>query len=143
VDPESGDVRSYDMPISVSGPRRPDFDARGNLWIPEYAGGALTRFDPATSTFERHPLPIADAAPYVVRVDQTRNRVWVGTATADAVFMFDPGTRRFTMYPLPSHGALVRHMDIDSASGEVWLAYGASPGIAARVARIRPESRER
>lgn len=138
VDPETGSVTSYDMPLSVSGPRRPDFDASGSLWIPEYAGGALTRFDPAAETFERHPLPIADAAPYVVRVDRRRDRIWVGTGTADAAFLFDPVTGQFTTYPLPSRGALVRHMDIDDASGEVWLAYGASPGSAARIARIRP-----
>jgi streptogramin lyase len=138
VDAESGSVTSYNMPLSVSGPRRPDFDAGGNLWIPEYAGGALTRFDPAAESFERFPLPISDAAPYVVRVDRRRNRIWVGTGTADAAFLFDPRTGQFTTYPLPSRGALVRHIDIDGASGDVWLAYGASPGSAARIARIRP-----
>lgn len=62
----------------------------------------------------------------------------MGTGTVDAAFRFDPATGEFTTYPLPSRGALVRHMDIDEATGEVWLAYGASPGSAARIARIRP-----
>lgn len=138
VDPGTGDVTAWDMPLAVSGPRRPDFDERGRFWIPEYAGGALTRFDPDTETFERYPLPVADAAPYVVRVDRERDRVWVGTATADAAFAFDPTTEEFTLYPLPSRGALVRHMDIDERTGDVWLAYGAAPGIPARIARVRP-----
>lgn len=138
LDPATGAVRAWPMPRPVSAPRRPDFDAEGRLWIPEYAGNALTRFDPATESFTRYPLPLRDALPYVARVDRRRGRVWVGTATGDAVLAFDPATERFTVYPLPTHGALVRHIAIDEARGEVWLAYGASPGVGARVARVRP-----
>jgi streptogramin lyase len=138
LDPQSGAVRTFDMPLPVSGPRRPDFDADGRFWIPEYAGNALTRFDPDTETFERYPLPVRDALPYVVRIDRTRGRIWIGTGAADAVFMFDPRTEEFTLYPLPSSGALIRHIDINDATGEVWLAYGASPGIPARIARLTP-----
>jgi streptogramin lyase len=52
---------------------------------------------------------------------------------------YRPDRRRFDAYPLPCHGALVRHIAIDPKSGAVWLAYGASPGIAARIARVQPE----
>ena len=77
-----------------------------------------------------------DAAPYVVRVDHRRGDLWIGTGAADAVFRFDPRTEQFTTYALPTRGALVRHLDIDERTGAVWVAYGASPGVAARVARI-------
>jgi hypothetical protein len=30
----------------------------------------------------------------------------------------------------------VRHLAVDPKGGAVWLAYGASPGIPARVARV-------
>lgn len=85
LDPQSRAVRTYDMPVAVSAPRRPDFDADGDFWIPEYAGNALTRFNPNTETFRRYPLPVRDALPYVVRVDRTCGRIWIGTGTADAV----------------------------------------------------------
>lgn len=138
LDPASGAVRAYAMPFRESGPRRPDFDREGRLWIPEYAGNALTVFEPAAERFTRYELPVPDAAPYVVRIDHRRRLAWVGTATADAAFAFDLETKEFLAYPLPSVGALVRHIDIDERTGEVWLAYGAVPGIAARIARIRP-----
>jgi streptogramin lyase len=51
---------------------------------------------------------------------------------------FDPETERFSVYPLPSRGALVRHIAVDPRNGDVWAAYGASPGIPAEIARIRP-----
>jgi len=45
-------------------------------------------------------------------------------------------TCRFAVYPLPSRGALIRHIAIDPRTHDVWLAYGASPGIPARIARL-------
>jgi streptogramin lyase len=68
--------------------------------------------------------------------------VWIGTSAADAVLRFDTRRQRFTVYDLPSKGALVRHLAIDARTNDVWLAYGASPGIPARVARLRVAASE-
>lgn len=138
--PSSGEWRAFDMPTTVSGPRRFDVDARGVLWIPGYSANTLVRLDPAAPAARRfrvYPLPLRDAVPYVARVDPASGRVWIGTSAADAVFVFDPATERFTAVELPSRGAMVRHMAIDPKTRDVWLAYGASPGIPARVARVR------
>ena len=142
-DPATSRSRAYDMPTPHSGPRRFDVDARGVLWIPAYAANALVRFDPAAERFEEIPLPLRDVAPYVARVDARTGAVWIGTGAADVVLRFEPATRRFTAYPLPSRGAMVRHLAIDRRTGDVWAAYGASPGIPARVARIRARGEAR
>jgi streptogramin lyase len=134
--PRSETFLTYDLPTPHSGPRRFDIDANGVLWIPAYAANLLVRFDPVSARFEEIPLPVRNAAPYVVRVDRRNGRIWIGTAAADLVLAYDAGTRTFQSYPLPSRGALVRHLAIDPRSHDVWVAYGASPGIAARVARI-------
>jgi streptogramin lyase len=76
--------------------------------------------------------------PYVVRVDPRNGALWIGTSAADALFRYDPRAKTFAGYPLPGHGALVRHMAIDPKTGAVWLAYGESPGMPARVARVTP-----
>ena len=47
-DPAAEEFEVFVMPTSYSGPRRPDVGADGILWIPEYSGDKLTRFDPAT-----------------------------------------------------------------------------------------------
>lgn len=138
--PASGEWRTFDMPTAASGPRRFDVDARGVLWIPGYSANTLVRLDPAAPAarrFREYPLPIADAVPYVARVDRASGRVWIGTSAADAVLVFNPATERFTTIHLPIRGAMIRHMAIDPKTRDVWLAYGASPGIAARVARVR------
>jgi streptogramin lyase len=136
--PKTGKFQTFMMPTTHSGPRRFDVDARGILWIPAYSANLLVRLDPAAGKFTELPLPVKDALPYVVRVDPRDGAVWLGTAAADVLLRYHPGTRRFDTFPLPSRGALVRHLAVDSRSGAVWLAYGASPGIPARVARVVP-----
>jgi streptogramin lyase len=137
LDPRTGTTETFTMPTPASGPRRFDIDNSGVLWIPSYGAGNLVRFDPRSRMMEEIPLPIKDAAPYVVRVDSTTNVVWIGTGAADAVFAYDMASRRFTTYGLPTNGALVRHMWVDPRRGDVWLAYGESPGKnPSRVARL-------
>lgn len=127
---------TFTMPTPHSGPRRFDVDAKGIVWIPAYSANLLVRLDPATGKFREIPLPVKDAVPYVVRVDPRDGGLWIGTSAADALLRYQPRTDRFDTYPLPSRGALVRHMAVDPKSGAVWLAYGASPGIPARIARV-------
>ena len=137
-DPKSETFRTFDLPTSHSGPRRLDIDARGNVWVPLYGAGTLAMIDGASGKITELPLPIANTAPYIARVDHTRNAVWIATGAGDVVFRYLPATRKFDTYHLPSTGALVRHIAIDERSGDVWLAYGASPGtMPSRVARLR------
>jgi streptogramin lyase len=137
-DPAARRAETFDMPVAWSGPRRFDIDPAGILWIPSYTTNELVRFDPAARRFTSHALPIADAVPYVVRVDAGTGLVWIGTSAADAVLSFDPATAKFETYRLPSRGALVRHLAIDPRTHQVWIAYGGSPGIASRIARLVP-----
>jgi streptogramin lyase len=136
-EPESGRFQLFGLPAPFSGPRRMDVDRAGRVWIPEYARNRLARFDPATERFTEWELPVADALPYVVRLDEDRGAVWIGTGAADALLRFDLATGQFTVFPLPTPGALVRHLDVDRRTGAVWLAYGASPSRSpSRVARV-------
>lgn len=138
LDPGTGTVDQWTLPISHAGPRRPDLDAAGHVWIPLYSANALARFDPATEDFQVWPFPVEGALPYVARVDRTRGTVWIGTGHGDVAAAFDPATETFTLFPLPTRGALIRHLDVDEPRGEVWFAYGASPGIPGRILRLAP-----
>jgi streptogramin lyase len=138
LDPATGDVKQWEMPVTHSGPRRPDVAPDGSVWIPLYSADALVRFDPATERFRKWDFPVPGALPYVVRIDQRDGTVWIGTGHGDVVASFDPRTERFRLYPLPTRGALIRHLDVDESRGEIWFAYGASPGIPGKVMRLRP-----
>jgi virginiamycin B lyase len=135
--PSTGKFEIFDMPTPHSGPRRFDVDPKGKLWIPAYAANLLVGFDPGTRRFSEIPLPMKDAVPYVVRADPSGRSLWIGTSAADALLRYELATGRFEVYRLPSRGALIRHLAFNRRGDEVWAAYGASPGIPARIARIR------
>lgn len=138
LDPATGDVDQWSLPVSHAGPRRPDVGVDGAIWIPLYSANALARFDPVTEEFRVWDFPVDGALPYVARVDRRRGTVWIGTGHGDVVASFDPDAEAFTLYPLPTRGALIRHLDVDEERGEVWFAYGASPGIPGAVLRLAP-----
>lgn len=135
-DPSSNAWRAYDLPTTISAPRRFDVAPDGTVWIPSYGANSLARLTPATGAVIEIPLPTADAVPYVARVH--RGQVWVGTNASDEVYRYDIAGQRWTTYPLPSRGAVIRHLVVDPRNDDVWLAYGGSPGIPARIARLRP-----
>jgi virginiamycin B lyase len=134
--PGTGKFEVFSLPLPHSGPRRFDVDRNGIVWIPAYAANLLVRFDPSSGRFTEIRLPIRDAVPYVVRAEPAGGALWIGTAAADVLLRYEPASRRFESYSLPSRGALVRHLAIDPRSGAVWAAYGAVPGIPARIARV-------
>jgi virginiamycin B lyase len=136
-DPRTEQFRTWTLPTAHAGPRRLDVDQRGTVWIPQYGAGNIAVLDPATDRITEIELPLANTSPYVVRADHRRHMIWIATGAGDVVFRYDPSTKRFTNFELPATGALIRHMAIDERTGDVWLAYGASPGIPARVARLR------
>ena len=136
LEPQTGEVTHYELLNSTSGPRRFDFDAEGNLWIPEFSGGRLAMFNPTHETFTEWATPTQNAEPYVVKVDQARNAVWIGYAAANRVARFDPATETFVEYPLPTPLALIRHMAIDEATGDVWFSYHHVPTAQDMVARL-------
>jgi virginiamycin B lyase len=135
-DPATSQFRTHELTTTISAPRRFEIDSQGMLWIPAYAANELVRFDPVTGRSTVFPLPRRDAVPYVVKI--AGPTVWIGTNASDEVYAFDTRSRRFTVYPLPTRGAVIRHMIVDPRNGDLWLAYGASPGIPARIARLRP-----
>jgi streptogramin lyase len=134
-DPRTESFRTFEMPISVSAPRRFEIDSSGALWIPSYAGNTLVRLDPVSGRTTAFELPRKDAVPYVVKI--AGGTIWIGTNASDEVYAFDTSNRSFRVYPLPTRGAVIRHMVVDPRNGDLWLAYGASPGIPARIARLR------
>ena len=136
--PSTRQFEVFPLPLPHSGPRRLDIDVRGIVWIPAYSANLILRFDPSSRKFTEIPLPSPDALPYIIRVDRSSGVLWIGTGAADALLRYDPSSRQFESYRLPSRGAIIRHLAIDSRRGVVWAAYGASPGIPARIARVRP-----
>jgi virginiamycin B lyase len=106
------------------------------VWIGDYFGGSLTRFDPGSKEFKVFKLPGPMPTPYGLAIDHDDN-IWYASMYTDVMGRLDPKTGKVTEYPSPYGERGTRDMFEDSA-GRIW--YGAQPYFKAGYFRLRSES---
>lgn len=112
-----GDVAVLEPPTSDQGARRVWTDSTGAIWVSEWDGGNVSRYQPDTGVWDTWPLPGDDPAAYAVYVDED-DIVWLSDFGANAMVRFDPTSETFTAYSLPHDPGEVRQ--IHGRPGEVW-----------------------
>jgi streptogramin lyase len=143
IDPETFEVEMIDTPFTA--PRRLRFDSKGQLWIPGFSSGLVSRFDPSSGEFESYALPIeplGSETPYALNVDRSTDTVWICGTNSDTLIRFEPEQKRFTVYPLPTRVTYTRELDFDE-QGRVWTSNSNLPvwqieGGFPRVLRLDP-----
>ena len=122
------------------GPRRLGADRNGDVvWVCDYWGGNLEKYDIRTlkSTIYRYPTP--ESAPYDASIDRNHN-VWVNLTNGDSVARFDPKTEQWTEFPLPGRGINLRHISLDERDGVTRVVVGYTRN--SKIARMQIRSRE-
>jgi streptogramin lyase len=122
------------------GPRRMGADRNGDVvWVCDYWGGNLAKYDIRTlkSTFYKYPTP--ESAPYDAVVDRNHD-VWVNLTNGDSVARFDPKTERWTEFPLPGRGIDLRHISLDERNGVTRVVVGYTRN--SKIARLQIRSKE-
>lgn len=120
------------------GPRRMGADKTGDfIWVCDYWGGNLVKYDIHTlkSTFYTYPTP--ESAPYDAAIDHN-HMVWVNLTNGDSVARFDPKTEQWTEFPLPSRGIDLRHISLDERDGTTRIIIGYTRN--SKVARMQIRS---
>ncbi len=120
IDPESLEVEMVETPFSA--PRRLRFDSKGQLWIPGFSSGLISRFDPESRIFKSYRLPIepfGTETPYALNVHPETDDVWICGTNSDTLIRFDSEQEAFTVYPLPTRVTYTREIDFD-AEGRIW-----------------------
>jgi virginiamycin B lyase len=135
VDVKTNKITKFQPPAGVT-PRRLKIDSKGMVWIGDYFGGSLTRFDPTTGEFKVFKLPGPMPTPYGMEVDRDDN-VWYASMYTDVMGRLDPKTGKVTEYPSPYGERGTRDMAVDAA-GRIW--YGAQPYFKAGYVRVRTEA---
>ena len=121
----SPDAAVFRSSYAGQGARRVWSDSQGQIWVSEWNGGALGRYDPADGSWMEWTLPTGvggyipapDPRAYAVYVDD-EDAVWVSDFGANAIHRFDPKTKSFETFSLPSQPGNVRQ--ILGRPGEVW-----------------------
>jgi virginiamycin B lyase len=120
------------------GPRRMGADKNGNaVWVCDYWGGNLEKYDIHTlkSTIYRYPTP--ESAPYDATVDKNHS-VWINLTNGDSVARFDPQTEKWTEFPLPTRGIDLRHISLDERNGTTRIVIGYTRN--SKIARMQIRS---
>ncbi len=117
LDSQTGQATVIKPPTPDQGARRVWSDSKGRLWVSEWSGGKLARYDPASEEWQEWELPGNNPQPYAVYVDD-QDIVWLSDFGANALVRFDPSKATFQEIPLPRPSANVRQ--ILGRPGEVW-----------------------
>ena len=111
LDPETMEVRYYEVPNERSRIRRLDITSDDMIWYGNSTMGRIGRLNPETGEIKEWPSPSgADAHPYAFAV--VDDVIWYNEAgmRPDALVRFDPKTEQFQSWALPSGVGIVRNM---------------------------------
>ena len=111
LDPETMEVRYYEVPNERSRIRRLDITSDDMIWYGNSTMGRIGRLNPETGEITEWPSPSgADSHPYAFAV--VDDVIWYNEAgmRPDALVRFDPRTEQFQSWALPSGVGIVRNM---------------------------------
>ncbi len=145
-DPANGQTFERDMPEPWSGPKRLAIDPDDTLWIPELAGGRITRYDTRAGRFLSDiKLPIPGDYPYAIRRNRHNGEFWINGSGSDSLYRLDPTTLAIRIYRLPHRGAYTRTVSF-ADNGDIWTVYAAFPNNhtqtgsnSGMLVRLRPQ----
>jgi streptogramin lyase len=122
------------------GPRRMGADKNGDVvWVCDYWGGNLMKYDIRTLKTTLYKYPTPESAPYDASVDKNHN-VWVNLTNGDSVAKFDPKTEKWIEYPLPTRGIDLRHISLDERTGTTQIIVGYTRN--SMIARMQVRTKE-
>ena len=125
IDPNTGEVREYELPNTRTRPRRIAITKDGAIWYGDYTRGFLGRLEPATGKVEEFAMPSGPASlPYAMATDD-QDRIWVAETgiQPNTLVAFDPKTRRWVASVPVGEKApnTVRHMTFDKKTRQLWF----------------------
>lgn len=111
MDPDTLEVRYYDLPDKRTRVRRLDLDSQGNVWYVNSTMGKIGRLQPETGSITEWDSPSGPRShPYALAVID--DIVWYNESgmRPDALVRFDPKTESFQSWAIPSGVGIVRHV---------------------------------
>jgi virginiamycin B lyase len=133
VDAKSGRIQWFIMPTSYARPRRVTMSSRDQLWIAEFRGNKIAKFDTTNYHFQEWLMP-PGTFPYDVMEDRN-GEVWTAGEFTDRIVRLNPRTGEIVEYPLPS-STDIRRIYIDNSTSPVTIWVGNNHG--ASIVKIEP-----
>ena len=115
MDPETMDMRYYDIPNDASRVRRLGLDSNGTVWFVNSTQGKIGKLNPATGAIQQWDSPSGPTShPYALAVID--DKVWYNESgmRPDTLVRFDPESEKFQSWKIPSGVGIVRNMWVTS-----------------------------
>jgi len=116
LDPDSMEVKYYEVPNERTRIRRLSLDSEGMVWFVNSTMGKLGRLNPATGEIRQWDSPSGPSShPYAIAVID--DIVWYNESgmRPDALVRFNPRTETFQSWAIPSGVGIVRNVWVTEA----------------------------
>ena len=116
LDPETMDVRYYEVPNEASRIRRLGLTSDGMVWYGNSTQGSIGRLNPETGEIKEWPSPSGpNSHPYAFSI--VDDIIWYNESgmRPDALVRFDPGSEKFQSWAIPSGVGIIRNMWVTKA----------------------------
>lgn len=122
VDPITGAMQEFDIPVKGAVPRKGGPDAEGNVWMGLHGAGKVLKVDIKNNNkFTVYEPPTKDSGTYAVSVDMKHNLIWVAQQQSDMIARFDPKTETWTEFPLANAEEDHRRIEVDQTNpSRIW-----------------------
>ncbi len=111
MDPDTMEIRYYEVPDERTRIRRLDLDSNGMVWFVNSTMGKIGRLNPATGEITQWDSPSGPSShPYALEVID--DKIWYNESgmRPDALVRFDPVEETFQSWAIPSGVGIVRHV---------------------------------
>lgn len=122
VDPITGAMQEFDIPVKGAVPRKGGPDAEGNVWMGLHGAGKILKVDIKNNNkMTVYSPPSEDSGTYSISVDMKHNLIWVAQQHADMIARFDPKTEVWTEFPLANAEEDHRRIEVDQNNpNRIW-----------------------
>lgn len=111
MDPDSMEVKYYEVPNERTRVRRLDLDSEGLVWFVNSTMGKIGRLDPATGNIKQWDSPSGPSShPYALAVID--DVIWYNESgmRPDTLVRFNPDSENFQSWAIPSGVGIVRNV---------------------------------
>ena len=103
LDPATGKIDEFQVPIQGAVPRKVGVDSNGNIWVGLHETGQLLRIDYKTpANMKTYVPPTKDPGTYSVCGDLKNGYIWFSEQGADQIGRFDPRTQTWLEFAVPN-----------------------------------------
>ena len=121
VDPITGDIEEFEIPVEGAVPRKGGPDSEGNVWFGLHGAGKILKIDYKTYKMSVFTPPTENSGTYAVSVDLQHDLIWVAQQHVDKIARFNPRTEEWVEFPLANAEEDHRRIEVDQNNpNRIW-----------------------